>query len=316
MTPEAHVVVFGGSGFVGHSVAEALVARGVKVTCIPAPRLDPVEASSVLNHVRASKAVTDQLCLSLRGATAVVNAAGLPDASSTDEPRLMAANAASAAVIAAATRAEGIRRLVHVSSAVVQGDAAVLDETEHVNPFSPYSRSKAVGEALIREFGPDESVVYRPPSVHSADRRITRAIHKIASTPLSMTVAPGDAHSPQALINNVGDAIAYLAVCSEVPPAIVIHPWEMLTTATLLEVLGHRKPHLIPPAVAHGMLRILRGGARWFPMLEANRRRIELLWLGQGQASSWLTGSGWTPPRGFDGWQDLYTQLSNEDAGK
>lgn len=310
MTDQRRVAVFGASGFVGRMTVEALEARGAKVIRLPAPRLKPIPAGDVPDFVRASGELRHQLQASLGEATTVVNAAGIPDASSNDEPRLMAANAACAAILASATRDHGIQRFVHVSSAVVQGDVDTLDETTQVHPFSAYSRSKALGERLVAELGPSECIVYRPPSVHGADRRVTRMIHKLATTPLSTTVAPGDAPSPQALIQNVADAVAYLALCPTAPPAVVIHPWEGITTSGLLRLLGGRNPRLLHPALARVVRRMLKRASRTLPSLEANRRRMELLWFGQRQASSWLSRAGWTPPVGLEGWDQLFDQMS------
>ncbi len=310
MSTPQRVAVFGASGFVGSAVVEALKLRGAEVVSVQAPRIDPVPASEAASYIDRSTELHARLVASLEGCAAVVNAAGNPDASSNDEAALVAANAVSAGLIARAARDCGVARLVHVSSAVVQGDAPILTEDAWTQPFSPYSRSKAHGEQLATQYGPRETVVYRPPSVHNPDRRVTRAIHRLASSPMSTTVAPGSAHSPQALLHNVADAVAYLAVCPAEPPTIVIHPWEGITTAGLLVVLGGKAPRLVPRPLARVILSMLKGVSKVAPRLEANRRRVELLWLGQGQASSWLTRSGWAPPLGIEGWHGLLAAMA------
>lgn len=309
MTDKTCVAVFGASGFVGSAVVDALKRRGAAVVQVQAPRVPPTPALEAAKYIKSAATTRARLVASLEGCTAVVNAAGNPDASSSAEPELVAANAVCVALIAQAARDCGVARFVHVSSAVVQGAAPVLTEDAWTKPFSPYSRSKALGEELAIQFGPGETVIYRPPSVHNPDRRVTRAIHRLASSPLSTTVAPGKAHSPQALLHNVADAVAYLALCPTAPPTVVIHPWEGLTTAGLLEVLGGKAPRLVPRFLANAMLMALRGVSGVAPRLEANRRRVELLWLGQEQASSWLTRSGWIPPKGPEGWRSLFDAL-------
>lgn len=310
MTNQPQVAVFGASGFVGSRTVQALEARGAKVIRLTAPRLKPIHAGEVADFVRASAELRDKLRVSLGESTAVVNAAGIPDAASSDEPQLMAANAACAAILASASRSNGVHRFVHVSSAAVQGDIDTLDETTHYYPFSPYSRSKALGERLVSQFGPSESIIYRPAGVHGADRTVTQRIHKLAMTPLSTTVAPGGAPSPQALIQNVADALAYLTLCPTVPPPVVIHPWEGITTRGLLRLLGRREPRLLHPSLARATLHLLKGASRGSPRLQANRRRIEMLWFGQGQSSSWLSRAKWTPPVGLEGWDLLFNELS------
>jgi len=306
--------VFGASGFVGGRTVEALEARGAKVIRLAAPRLKQIPAGDVADFVRASAELRDHVRVSLGEATAIVNAAGIPDAVSTDEPQLMAANAACAAILASAARDHGVQRFVHVSSAAVQGDIDTLDETTHVYPFSAYSRSKTFGEHLVAEFGPSEAVIYRPQGVHGADRRVTRIIHKLAMSHLSTTVAPGEAPSPQALVQNVADAVAYLTLCPTAPPPIVMHPWEGVTTSGLLRLLGRREPRLLNPALARAMLHLLKGTGRGLPRLEANRRRIEMLWFGQRQTSSWLSLTNWAPPVGLEGWDLLFDELAATTA--
>jgi hypothetical protein len=41
----------------------------------------------------------------------------------------------------------------------------------------------------------------------------------------------------------------------------------------------------------------------------ANARRLEMLWLGQKQAHSWLTQNGWSPVVGAARWRALGAEL-------
>ena len=113
----------------------------------------------------------------------MINAAGDPDASSWEADRLFGANALLPLVIHEAARAAGVARFVHISSAVVQNDREVLDESETMDAFSAYSASKVAGERVIAgSAGTIPAVVrYRPPSVHAPGRRVTRMITRMAS---------------------------------------------------------------------------------------------------------------------------------------
>lgn len=296
------VVVVGASGFVGSAVTYALAARGVSATGLPAPRLAPVESQAARSTVAELESVIGELASAFEGSDAVVNAAGDPDASSADAAGLNAANAVLPVLIARAAALAGVRRFVHVSSAVVQGRKPVLDETRHTEPFSAYSRSKALAEELLGEMIDERVVIYRPPSVHSADRRITRALSAIAASPVSSVAAPGSAPTPQAHIQNVGDAVAFLVVCSEQPPSIVIHPWEGFTTSGFLQLLGDRKPRRVPAWLAGWTTTVLRMSGSKVRPVAANARRLEMMWHGQGQATSWLEQVGWVGPAGRDAW--------------
>jgi hypothetical protein len=138
--------------------------------------------------------------------------------------------------------------------------------------------------------------------VHSADRRITRALTALAGSPLSSVARPGTAPTPQAHIDNVGDAIAFLAVCPEQPPPVVMHPWEGFTTAEFMELLGGRPPRRVPAWLTTAVITALRASGGTLRPVAANARRLEMMWQGQGQAVSWLERSGWVAPAGREAW--------------
>jgi len=304
-------VVMGATGFLGRAVVDALGRRGADVTPLSAPRLPPVDGEHVREILPTYRALVMATAKQIAGADAVVNCAGNPDASIQDDLVLMAPNALLPALLAGAVREAEILRFVHVSSAVVQGGSPVLNESEDVAPFSAYSRSKALGEILVREIGDGAAVTYRPPSVHAENRRVSRLTARFARSPLSSVARPGSSPSPQALLDNVADAIAFLATCPERPPAIVAHPSEGLTTATVLTFLGGHQPIEVPRGLARALVAGVLTCGRIFPALAANARRIELLWFGQEQASSWLTSVGWTPPAGHDAWRELGRALAD-----
>lgn len=300
------VVVVGPSGFVGSQVCRALEDRGVEVVRCRAPRLAPAALDELTDLVRSGD---PELAAGWGGAVAVINAAGDPDASSRDTSALNAANGALPGLIGRLAAEAGVPRYVHVSSAVVQGRRPVLDATDDFDAFSPYAASKVAGERLARSFGPEQTVCYRPPSVHHESRRVTRLTAKIAASPFSSVASPGGQHTPQALAANVGDAVAELALSDASPPAVVIHPWEGLSCSRLLELLGGRRPMRLPRFLARILVRMLALAGIVVPSLAANARRIEMVWFGQDQAVSWLTEQGWRPPVGEEGWVTLGRSL-------
>lgn len=276
------------------------------------PRFAPLRGDQARAALSTWDALISELAEQLADVEVVINAAGNPDASISDETVLMAPNALLPAVVASAVHRAGVPRFVHVSSAVVQGRAAVLDQSAQVQPFSAYSRSKALGEQLVHEMAGQAAVVYRPPSVHAPDRRVSRVTARIARSPLSTVARPGSSPSPQALLANVADAIAFLATCETHPPTTVAHPSEGLTTATLLTFLGGRRPVELPHVFATAVVAALTASGRAVPAIAANARRVEMLWFGQGQAPSWLTAAGWTAPAGHDAWKELGRTLAEK----
>ncbi|WP_162598607.1 NAD-dependent epimerase/dehydratase family protein [Nocardioides gilvus] len=302
------IVLFGASGFVGSAVANAL-ASTAEVVAVPAPRLTSTARTAGEIRAEGSRSPEhDRLVQLLTGVTTVVNAAGDPDASSLDENGLFGANALLPAVLLAAARDAGVGRFVQISSAVVQNDKPVLDSSEDLRPFSPYSASKVVGEEVVRESdrGAMQVVRYRPPSVHDHSRRVTRMIRRIATSPAATVARPGDQPTPQALLPNVASAVAFLATTPESVPEVVHHPSESVTVSRLMEDLsGGRSPVRIPRGAARLGVRGAKALGRLHRPTAANARRVEILWLGQDQAKSWLTEAGWTPPVGREGWHAL-----------
>lgn len=314
MTESCRVAVIGASGFVGAAVSGALEARGHVVERLHAPRLPAIDPDEAAEFV-SSMPLLDELTGRLEGTVAVVNAAGEPDASSRDVRALTAANAALPGVVATSAVAAGVPRVVHVSSAVVQGRLTVLDDSDRTDAFSPYARSKVLGEHLAHRHGDDAVVIYRPPSVHGADRRVSRMIARLGASAVATVASPGTDPSPQALIGNVADAVAFLATAGVTPPPVVIHPWEGLTTADVMLLLSGRAPRRVPRVLARAVVNTARVAGVVTPALAANARRLEMLWFGQAQAESWLTGEGWVPPLGRDAWEDLGRRIrdSRED---
>lgn len=295
------IVVVGATGFVGSAVNEVLADQGHEVVPVRAPRIAAEGASWNINSLTSA---VSELSARLLGADAVVNCSGNPDASEQNEAELVAANAVSPSVVARAAREADVSRLVHVSSAVVQGRRPVLDQSDATEEFSSYARSKAEGERRVRKEFP-AATVYRPPSVHAATRRVTSLTAKIARSPLATVAAPGDQHSPQALIGNVASAIAFLATTNKTPPPVVIHPWEGLTSRDVMELLGGKRPTVLPRGLARAVSWGLEFVGRKIPPVAANARRVEMLWFGQDQGDSWLTSVGWEPPHGHDVWREL-----------
>ena len=288
------IAVLGASGFVGSAVVAAARQAGLATTAVKAPRLN--SDSDQTTEIAA-------LARLLKGCDIVVNCAGNPDASAVRLDDLHWANAVLPGVVGAAAQMAGARRYIHVSSAVVQGRRPVLDSTDLVEAFSPYSRSKIAGELSALKYGPACTSIYRPPSVHAPSRTVTRRLTAIARSPLSTIAAPGDRPTPQTHIDDVADAILFIATSKKSPPPIVHHPWQGHTTAGLLRALGGgRSPRIMPTTVARSLLLVCVGLSHVVPRLAANTRRLELIWFGQAQAPSWLTVEGWRPKTTQSDW--------------
>lgn len=306
----SRMAILGSSGFIGRATTHTAIAQGHTVLEVGAPRFR-VRSTGVADIWTRQAQQVEQLAQQFRDVDVVICAAGLPDASSRDGHGLFGANAALPAIVAAAAGRAGVRRMVQVSSAVVQGSRRTLDASLTHSPTSPYGRSKASGEmAVLSAPGPPSVVIYRPPSVHSADRRITRAIYKIANSSISSVMSPGDNPTPQAHITNVASGIVYLATCDPNPPPIVTHPWEGWTTETFLALFASgRSPTHLPGSLSPLVRTILHTSAR-IDALAPNARRLEMLWYGQAQEQSWLQKHNWSAPVGPEGWRLLVQEVA------
>lgn len=304
-SPPRRVAVIGGSGFVGRAVVEALQHRHAVVSVLHAPRVGDIEPTDALAFVESEPPELESLTHALRGYDVVVNTGGISDAASPRRQSLVAANGVLPGLIAAASRRVGTKRFVHVSTAGVQGRTAVLDETQSVAPFSDYTKSKALGERLAMHFSDCNTVIYRPPGVHGDTRGVTKSLVAFAASPVSSVARPRTSPTPQALIENVADAISFLALTELAIPQVVMHPWEGITTSALLELLGERQPVALPRPLAAALVGTLFFASRPIPRLSPHARRIEILWFGQRQYASWLTSAGWVPIAGRESWGKL-----------
>lgn len=151
------VLLIGGSGFVGGWVANRFSERGIRVI-VPTRHRDHSKQIILLPTVYTVQAdVHDPQVLAglMDGVDAVINLVGIlhdGDSRSPYGQRFAAAHVELPKKILAAMKAHGVRRLVHVSALKAAADAP-----------SGYLRSKAAGEALLREaVGQFDITVLRP----------------------------------------------------------------------------------------------------------------------------------------------------------
>ncbi len=162
MTHAGSALLIGGSGFVGSAVAARLVAAGwrVRVATRRAARARHLALLPTAEIVEADVFDAGALGRLLDGMDVVINLVGVlhspPD--TPYGPAFARAHVALPGLIAAACQRAGVRRVIHVSALGAD-----------INGPSEYQRSKAAGEAAIRNARPElQWTILRPSVVFGA----------------------------------------------------------------------------------------------------------------------------------------------------
>jgi nucleoside-diphosphate-sugar epimerase len=148
------VLVTGGAGFLGVSLARVLRTRGWSVVSLDLAELD---AADLRPHVRAIRGdirdpASVAAALTDAGVDAVVHAAAaLPLYSAAD---IRTTEVDGTRRVLEATRNAGVRRFVHVSSTAVYGipNHAPLSESDPLEGVGPYGEAKIEAEGVCAEF--------------------------------------------------------------------------------------------------------------------------------------------------------------------
>lgn len=301
MSDSLQFLVLGASGFVGSAVVAELRGRGFAVTALAAPRLessaDSAGGLAVEAGASGSRAV---LATAFAGVDVVVNAAGLATPGADESAALTGANALLPAVAALAAGDAGVARIVHLSSASVQGHRPVIDESSNRAPFSAYSRSKALGEEVLELLAGDGAepriVTIRATSVQGPGRPTTASFVKVAGSPLASVAVPGTAPTPVSSI----DALAWFVVeTGSHPgpvPGLVLQPWEGLSVSDVLFTASGRQPIKLPRWLCTTVLKTGYVVSRLLgERLHGPIRRVELMWFGQAQKPGWADSVGLIP---------------------
>lgn len=305
----------GGSGFIGRAVRQAAGdARVVDIAfrCHGAWRPDDRPSSCVERWIKANPQICDRVAGQLSGVDVVINAAGSAAPGSNRSTALFDANALLPGVIATLAARAGVARMVHISSAAVQGSRSVLDESAQCAPVTAYGRSKAAGEAILTDGSvsvPGQVVLYRPTSVQAVERPITRQLVRLAGGNLLPVVGDGETPLPLCLVQNVAAGVVCSAICDRFAP-VVLQPWEGVTTRLLWELFGRWPGMVSLPArpIRWAVGALLGVGAVAAPA-GALGRRLEMLLLGQQQQAAALQASGFAAPVGLDGYRRLADQV-------
>lgn len=189
------VVMFGGSGFVGRYVAQALLAAGARVRFAERdPRrawfLKPLGNLGQTQFVAADVTRRESVARAIHGADAVINLVG------TFGSAMKAVQAIGAGIVAEEAARAGVATFVHVS-------AIGADPTSD----SAYGRTKGLGEDAVRKAFPSATIL-RPSIVFGReDKFINRFAALMRMAPV-LPVLRGAAKFQPVYAGDVGQAAA------------------------------------------------------------------------------------------------------------
>jgi uncharacterized protein YbjT (DUF2867 family) len=249
------VTLFGGGGFLGRYVAQALYKTGVRVRIAQLhPRraffLKPLGGLGQTQFVAVDIRDKDRVAAAIEGSRAVVNLVGIL------KGNFQQIHIDGARTIAEAAAAAGARSLVHVSAL-------------GADPKSPsaYGRSKALGEQAVRGAFPGATII-RPSVVFGREDRFINKFAAMARLlPVLPVLRPAAKFQP-VYVADVGHAIAAAALhpdshggktCELGGPQVMtmreIYEW-------VEEATGYRRALVDVPDAAGAMLAQLTG---WLP---------------------------------------------------
>jgi nucleoside-diphosphate-sugar epimerase len=152
-------LVTGAAGFIGRSIAAALLDRGESVRGVDSfitgkrENLVGLEAMEFIAGDLADPAVCAQACA---GVEIIFHEAALPSVPrSVADPASTNRNCVDATLnVLVAARAAGVRRVIYAGSSSAYGDTPTLPKHEGMtpNPISPYAVAKLAGEHYMRSF--------------------------------------------------------------------------------------------------------------------------------------------------------------------
>ena len=195
---EELVAVFGGGGFIGRYVCEALFKRGVRLRIASRdPRnayfIQPLAQVGQFGFEKADITNLESVRHAVRGTTAVVNLCGVFGS------KMREVHVDGARNIAEAARDAGAEAMVHVSA--IGAD---------VHSQSLYGESKGAGELAVREAFPNATII-RPSLVFGPEDELTNRFAGMARLPVLPVIAAKRNFQP-VYVRDLGKAIALAAL--------------------------------------------------------------------------------------------------------
>jgi uncharacterized protein YbjT (DUF2867 family) len=193
------VTVFGGSGFIGRQVVRKLARRGWRIRVATrrpdlASHLQPSGRVGQIHAVQANLRNPASVARALHGSEAAVNLVGI--LAESGRQNFEAVHAFGARAVARAVQEAGISRLVHMS-------ALGADESSP----SDYARTKARGEAAVRDLLPD-AIITRPSIVFGPEDDFFNRFGEIARFLPIIPLIGADTKFQPVFVGDVAEVVA------------------------------------------------------------------------------------------------------------
>lgn len=241
------VTIFGGSGFIGTQLVQALARRGWRVRVAVrrpdlAGHLRPLGAVGQVQPVQANVRDDASVAAAVEGAEAVVNLVGI--GLQRGRQRFESVHVEGARRIALAARAAGVERLVHMSA--IGADPASESE---------WARSRAAAEAAASEGFPDAIVMRASIVFGPGDGFLTLLASLAQRLPVFPLISGGTRFQP-VYVGDVAEALARAVEGNAVPgavyelggPSVVTH--RELVERVLAETMRRRPVLPLSPGIA------------------------------------------------------------------
>ena len=293
-------LVTGASGFVGKALLAELLRRGQDVRSAVRHEDTAIENAVVVGSIDGKTNWAD----ALPGVNVIIHLAArvhvMEDHADDPLSEFRRVNVEGTEHLARAAVANGVKRLVYVSSIKVNGEetdgVSRFSESDALNPQDPYGVSKWEAEQALHKVAEEtglEIVIVRPPLVYGAGVKgnFARMIKMLAK---GLPLPLASARNRRSLIY-VGNLVDALVLCATHPAAVaqtyLASDGEDISTPELLRQLGGAMGH--PARILSCPLSLLRLAGK----LTGKTDQIERL-LGslQVDSSKLRRELGWQPP--------------------
>ncbi|WP_283742665.1 SDR family oxidoreductase [Sideroxydans sp. CL21] len=251
---KCNLLITGASGFVGRPLSAELLARGYMVRAAVRNAGTSAENSavSVVGEIDGETRWAE----ALSGIDAVIHLAArvhvMHDNSDDPLAEFRRTNTTGTEHLARSAAANGVRRLVYVSSIKVNGeetsDGRIYSENDIPAPQDPYGISKWEAEQVLQRVAQEtglEIVIVRPPLVYGAGVKGNFAqMMRVVASGLPLPLASVRNKRDLVYVGNLVDA---LVVCATHPTAAgntyLVSDGEDISTPDLLHRLGEAMGH-------------------------------------------------------------------------